>query len=158
MAHLRPRFLVAGHQEITYLRLDPLYARLGRACAQVPMAVLPVAMRAERVAKEVEALPAGVLHRGLGLVEHQPKLRHHRPRPRQGLGRPTAAEDDEVIGIGGDVRPESCAASGEPPVLEEAVHVDDREQRACDPALRRAAWAAPATAHAPLPVTVPPLD
>jgi hypothetical protein len=28
------------------------------------------------------------------------------------------------------VSPERFAASGEPPVLEEAVHVDDREQRA----------------------------
>src|SRR4051794_27534168 len=47
---------------------------------------------------------------------------------------------------------------GEPPVLEEAVHVDDREQRARNPALRRAARAALATGHAPLPVTVPLLD
>src|SRR3954466_13089553 len=63
-----------------------------------------------------------------------------------------------VIGIGDDVRPESFAASGEPPVLEEAVHVDDRDQRARDPALRRAARAALATAHAPRPLTVPLFD
>src|SRR4051794_14654080 len=55
VAHLGPRFLVAGHQDVADLRLDPLYALLGRARAQVPMAVLPVALRTERVTKEVEA-------------------------------------------------------------------------------------------------------
>src|SRR3954462_9953627 len=77
VAHLGPWFLVAGHQDVADLRLDPLYALLGRARAQVPMAVLPVALRTERVTKEVEAFRAGILHRGLRLVERQPKLRYH---------------------------------------------------------------------------------
>src|SRR4051794_33110294 len=63
-----------------------------------------------------------------------------------------------VVRIGDDVRPEGFAACRQTPMLEEAVHVDDREQRARNPALRRAARAALATGHAPLPVTVPLLD
>ena len=58
-----------------------------------------IAVRAERVAKEVEALLASVPHRGFRLVERQPELRHHRLRPRQSLRRAAAAEDDEVVGI-----------------------------------------------------------
>ena len=57
---------------------------------------------------------------------------------------------------GGDGSGPRCsllAASGEPPVLEKAVHVDNREQRAGHPTLRRAARAAPATSHAPLPMS-----
>ena len=71
---------------------------------------------------------------------------------------PAPGDVAHVVGIGDDVSPESFAPSGEPPVLEEAVHVDDREQRAHDPALRRAARTALATAHARLPITVPLFD
>src|SRR5208282_6488376 len=53
-------------------------------------------MGAERVAKEVEALLAGVFQRGFRLVDGEPELGHHRLRPRQRPGRMTAAEDDEV--------------------------------------------------------------
>jgi hypothetical protein len=56
-------------------------------------------MGAERVAKEVEALIAGILQRGLFLIDAEPELCHHRLRPRQRLRRMTAAEDDEVVGI-----------------------------------------------------------
>ncbi len=54
--------------------------------------------------------------------------------------------------------PECFAASGETPMLQEAVHVDVGEQGARDPALRRAALAVLAAAHAPRPVAVPFLD
>src|SRR5208337_2597215 len=84
-AHLGPRPLVAGPQEIADLGLDPLNTLLGWACARIPMAVFPVAMRAEGVTKEIEALIPGVPHRGFRLVERQPELRHHRSRPRQSL-------------------------------------------------------------------------
>ena len=79
----------------------------------------------------------------------QPELGHHRLRPRQCLGRTTAAEDDEVVGIGDDVGMERFAASGQTPVLQEPVHVDVGQQRARDAALRRAARVALAATHAP---------
>src|SRR5271166_1671342 len=99
------------------------------------------------VTKEIEALIPGVPHRGFRLVERQPELRHHRLRPRQGLLRAAAAEDDEVVGVRDDVSPERFAASGETPMLQEAVHVDVGEQGARDPALRRAALAGLAAAR-----------
>src|SRR5262245_59878055 len=85
-------------------------------------------MRAERVAKECEAFLSGVSQRGLGLVERQPELRHRRLRARQSLGRTTAAEDDEVVGIGNDVGTECLPTTASTPVLQEPVHVDVGEQ------------------------------
>jgi hypothetical protein len=46
------------------------------------MAVLPVIVQAERIAKEVEPLLPGVPNRGLRLVEEEPELGHHRLYPR----------------------------------------------------------------------------
>src|SRR5271157_3773531 len=63
-AHLGPSPFLAGSQEIADLGLDPLNTLLGWACARIPMAVVRVAVRAECVAKEVEALVPGVPHRG----------------------------------------------------------------------------------------------
>ena len=57
-----------------------------------------------------------------------PSLGHHRPRQR--LRRTTAAEDDEVVGIGDDAGSECIATPAQTPVLQEPVHVDVGEQRA----------------------------
>lgn len=67
----------------------------------------------------------------------------------------TAAEDDEVIGIRDDVRAERLSPSTETPMLQESVHVDDREQRTDDTPSRRAACAALADIHAPFPIAIP---
>ena len=134
------------------------HALLRRARPEIPVAILAIAVRAERVAKEVEALAPSVANRGLRLVEGEPEPGHHLPRPRQGLGRVTAAEDDEVVGIGDDVGPIGDAPSARTPVLQEAVHVEVGQQRADDAALRRAASAAFAARHAPRPVAVTLLD
>jgi hypothetical protein len=104
------------------------------------MAVLAKTLGTNGIAKKAEALPPGVLQRGLRLVERQPELRHHRLRPRQSLGRATATEDDEIVGVVNNVSAESFAPSARAPVLQKAVHVDVGEQRAHDPALRRAAF------------------
>src|SRR6266511_3831883 len=61
IAHVRPGIVVAGRQQITDLCLEPLHALLGRACAQIPLAVRFVPVRSERVAEEVEALLSGIL-------------------------------------------------------------------------------------------------
>src|SRR5262245_40002239 len=113
-------------------------------------------MRSERVAQEVEALLPSILQRSLGFVEYQPEPRHRSPRPRQGLGRISTTEDDEVVGIRDDVRSERLPAPGQPPILQEPVHVDVGEQWARDAALRRAARVALATTDAPGPVAIMP--
>src|SRR6185369_8144444 len=106
------------------LRLEPQHAPLRRARAQIPVAILAVVMRAERVAKEVEALVSAVPEHGLRLIEREPQPGQHLPRPCQSLGGSAAAQDDEVVGIGDDVGTVSLASSGAPPVLQEAVHVE----------------------------------
>src|SRR5208337_355928 len=100
--HYRPRARVARLEQIADPGLDPLNALLGWACARIPMAVFPVAVRAECVTTEIEALIPSVSHRGFRLVERQPELRHHRFRPRQSPLRAAAAEDDEVVGVRDD--------------------------------------------------------
>ena len=72
-------------------------------------------MGTERVAKEVEALLAGVIQRGFVLIDRQPELCHHRLRPRQRPGRTAMAQDDEVVGIGDDMSAERFAAAGQTP-------------------------------------------
>ena len=67
----------------------------------------------------------------------------------------TAAEDDEVIGIRDDLRPERFTASGEPPMLQEPVHVQVGQQRTDDTALRRAAPAPFASSQAPFSIRTP---
>src|SRR6202048_464625 len=111
------------------------------------------------VAEEVEPFLPSVLQRGLAFVECQPEPRRHRLGPRQSLGRTSATEDDQVVGIRDDVCTKRFSPSGQPPVLQESVHVDVGEQWARDAALRRAARVALATPDAPGPVTfIPFLD
>src|ERR1700692_3710202 len=96
----------------------------------IPVRLKP--MRAERVAEEVEAFLSGVSQRSFRLVDRQPELGHHRLRPRQCLRRTTAAEDNEVVGIGDDVSMERLVASSQTPMLQEPVHVDVGQQWTCD--------------------------
>src|SRR6516162_323783 len=60
VAHFWPRLVIAGHQQAADRRLEPLHALLGRACTQIPFAVRLITMRAERVAKEIEAFLPGI--------------------------------------------------------------------------------------------------
>ena len=69
VAHYRPRTFVAGHQKFADLGLKPLDTFLGRARAQIPVAILPIVVRAERVAKKVEAFLSGVPQRSLCFVD-----------------------------------------------------------------------------------------
>ena len=158
VADLGPRLLVARDQKLADLGLEPPDAFLGRARAQIPMTILAMVIWSERVAKEVEVFLAGILQLGFHLVEREPELGHHRLRPRQRLGRMSAAEDDEVVGIGDDMSVERLAACGVPPMLQEAVHVQVGQHRTGDAALRRAARRLLASRHAPPSLTVPFLD
>src|SRR5438445_2335546 len=155
VAYIRPRFLVAGDQQLIDLAFEPLDALPGGARAQVSAPFLAVVLRPKRIAKEVEAFLPGILQRGLRLVERKPEPGHHLLRPRQSLGRMSATEDDEVVGIGDHLRTERLATSGQPPMLQEAVHVQVRKHRTGDTALRRAARSALASRHAPLAFTTP---
>ena len=87
------------------------------------MAVLAVMVRAEAIAKEVEALAPGIPDRGLRFVEGEPELGHRPPRPRQRLGRMSAAENDEIVGVRDDLGLIGLSCLGAAPMLEEAVHV-----------------------------------
>src|SRR5262245_61938157 len=81
VAYLGPGAHVAGDQDVADLGLEPQHALRGGARSQVPMAILPVVMRAEAVAKEVETFAPGIPDRGLRLVESEPEPGHHRARP-----------------------------------------------------------------------------
>src|SRR5271165_414948 len=72
------------------------------------------------VAEEVETVRAGVLQRSLGLVDQKPEPGHDRARPRQSLGRVSAAEDDEVVGVVDQMRAKRRLAFLQTPKLEEA--------------------------------------
>src|ERR1700676_4362470 len=98
-AYLRPRAFVARHQKIADLVLDALHAFPGWTCAWILLSAVCGERRPQRVAEEVEAFHAGVLHRGLRFVEGEPEPGHRRSCPRQRLFCVTAAEDDEVIGV-----------------------------------------------------------
>jgi hypothetical protein len=66
-----------------------------------------------------------------------------------------AAENDEVVSIGDDVRTECFTPTAETPMLQEPIHVDDGEQRTGHTALWRAALVALPATHAPFPVAIP---
>src|SRR5271166_93416 len=72
------------------------------------------------IAEEVETVRAGVLQRSLGLVDQKPEPGHDRARPRQSLGRVSAAEDDEVVGVVDQMRAKRRLAFLQTPKLEEA--------------------------------------
>src|SRR3984893_12824231 len=78
-ANLRPRALVAWHQQVADFRLDPPHASLRRRRTQIPTTTVAEMAWSKRIAKEIEAFPSGVLHRGFRLVERQPKFT---PEPR----------------------------------------------------------------------------
>jgi hypothetical protein len=75
VSHLGPRRLIAGRQDLANLTLEPLYALLGRARPQIPVAVLPIVMRSERITKEVKVLLPSIPDRGFRLVDRETELR-----------------------------------------------------------------------------------
>ena len=84
--------------------------------------------------------------------------RHHPFGPLQRFGRGSAAQDDEVVGVGDDPGSESRAGLAGVPVAQEAVHVDVGQERAQDAALRRPVLALLASRHAPPSSIVPLFD
>src|SRR5271167_615720 len=117
-----------------------------------------VAMWPERVTQKMKALLACCFDAGLRFVQSKAEPRHHAARPIQCLPRMSAAENHEIVRIGDHLSAESLALSGDPPVLEESVHVEVREHGADDSALWGSTSAASSSRHAPLAVLVPFLD
>src|SRR5260370_24783605 len=73
VAHFPPRGLVAWHQQVTPLRLEPLHALLGRACAPIPLAVPPVRrVRAEPGPLKDSAVQMAVLERSVCFLHRSP--------------------------------------------------------------------------------------
>src|SRR5271169_3950704 len=69
VSHLRPRALIAGYQDVVHLLPQPRHTLLRRAGSQVPVTILPVVLRPERVPQKVKTLLASFLERGLRLVQ-----------------------------------------------------------------------------------------
>ena len=59
----RPRRLVSWNQDLADLLLEPSHALLQRARAQIPMAVLPIVVRSERIPQKIKALPPSISDR-----------------------------------------------------------------------------------------------
>jgi hypothetical protein len=82
----------------------------------------------------------------------------HAARPIQCLCRMPTAENHEIIGVGDNLGAKSLAPSGDPPVLEEAVHIKVREHGADNSALLSSTSAASSSRHSQLALLVPLLD
>src|SRR5215831_8013937 len=98
--HLLPGPRVAGYEKASHLFLDACHRLLRWTGSQIPTAILPVAMRPERVTQKVEALLARLLDAGLRLIQGDPHPRDHLPRPLQCLSRFAATENHEVSRLG----------------------------------------------------------
>src|SRR5437879_6042783 len=97
--HLRPRPRIAWLQQVSHFFLDTCHRLPGRACSQIPMAILLVAMRSERVTQKVEALFARLLDTGFRLIQGDPHPVYHLPRPIQCLSRFAATENHKIIRV-----------------------------------------------------------
>src|SRR3712207_3989373 len=62
IAHFVPGCRVGGYQKLPRAILETLHALPRRARARVPVTILPIAVRAEAVAQEVEVLLPCVAH------------------------------------------------------------------------------------------------
>src|SRR5208282_107244 len=85
-ATLEMRGCLSPHPRPEALHALPRWTR-----AQIPVAILPVVVRSEAVAQEVEVFLPRVAQRSLRFVYGKPELGHYLPRPRQSLFRVSAA-------------------------------------------------------------------
>ncbi len=85
-------------------------------------------MRPEGVSQKIKPLFSCLLDAGLRFVQRESNPGHHTPRPIQRLGRTTATENHEIIGVVDHLGLENLTPSGDPPVLQKTVHVQVGEQ------------------------------
>src|SRR2546426_59875 len=84
---------------VSHFLLDTCHRPLGRTRPQIPVAILLVAMRSERVTQKVEALFARLLDAGFRLIQGDPHSVYYLPRPIQCLGRFAATENHKIIRV-----------------------------------------------------------
>src|SRR6476620_5566668 len=104
-SHLLPSPRVARHQKFSHFCFDACHRLLRRTRSQIPMAILLVAMRPERVPEKVEALLPCLLDARLRLLQGDPHSCDHLPRPIQRLCR-FAATENHAVSRPGDAHPE----------------------------------------------------
>src|SRR5215469_15092934 len=67
--HFLPSPRVARYEKVSHLFLDACHCLLRRAGPQIPMAILLVTMRPERITQKAKALLARLLDAGLRLIQ-----------------------------------------------------------------------------------------
>ena len=72
--YLGPSSDIAGHQEVSHLPPKSRHALLRRTGSQIPMAILPEAIRPERVTEKVETFSACLPNAGLRFVQSDTNL------------------------------------------------------------------------------------
>src|ERR1022692_790827 len=149
----RPRSRVLRAQQVSHFLPQPAHALLGRTRTLIPKP-LPRAMRPKCISEKVKPLLPGLPDAGLRLVQREPDALHHRSRPTQRFCRASAAENHEVIGIGNDSGMESFTPSGDPPILQESVHIKVGQQWADHPTLGRAPSVLLSPAHTSFPLFI----
>src|SRR5215468_8461588 len=90
--HLLPGPRVAGYQKVSHLFLDACHRLLRRACPQIPMAILLIAMRPERLSRPMEFHRRPLAEPSVRLSPHSAPIRQTRRPYRFANGRrdPTA--------------------------------------------------------------------
>src|ERR1035437_8291771 len=96
ISHVRPRFHVFSHQQISHFLPQLGDALLRRTRPEILMTILPKTMRPEAVSQKIKPLSPCLLDAGLRLVQRESNPSHHTPRPIQCLRRAAATENHEV--------------------------------------------------------------
>src|SRR5215471_13428329 len=76
--HLFPRPRITGYEKVSHLFLDACHCFLRRAGPQIPMAILLVAMRTERMSRPGESHPGPLAEPSVKLSPHSAPIRQTR--------------------------------------------------------------------------------
>ena len=121
--HFWPRSHIVGSQEIARFCPESCHTFLRRTSSKIPMAILPIVMRPERITKKVEAFFARWFDARFRFVQSEPQLSHDTARPIQCLLRFVATQDHKIISVVHDMGLKTLLLPAHPPVLQETVHV-----------------------------------
>jgi hypothetical protein len=128
-----------GDQQVADIGLELLSSLLGRARAELLRAALLNTVCTDLIAEEFKALLAGIVRRGLHLVDSLPELGHHPAHPHASASAaPARLGEHDVVAKGameaamGVVR---RAGAAHPAALQEPIHASGGDQRAGDTAL-----------------------
>src|SRR5258708_2831867 len=122
-AQLRAWVHPLGHPQVSHFLPQLGNALLRRTRPKILMTILPKTMRSEAVSQKIKPLFPCLLDAGLRFVQRESNPGHHTPRPIQRLCRASATENHEIIGVVDNLGVENLTPSGDPPVLQKAVHI-----------------------------------